>query len=252
MAENDTPSQPQRLLLVDDDAVSREVLSLLATNAGYTVPTAESGNDALTLLRAGLVVDIVLTDLQMPGICGDALAPLLRAACPAGAVILAMSASGTAAPAYDGFLRKPFPIAALTDLLAGHATIALPPASAPVLDETVFRNLAAAMGHTQRHALYTMCLDDADRRIDRMRKAAEARDHATFVREAHALRGGCGMVGATELRQLASLMEENGLPPNFDPVNISGSLDRLLAASDRLRGILNTHPEETTKDAPTP
>ena len=170
----------------------------------------------------------------------------------AAASILAMSASGTSAPAYDGFLRKPFAIAALSALLEGRAAPAPAVASTPVLDETVFRNLGAAMGPSQRQTLYHLCLDDAARRIDRMRQAAEARDHAAFVREAHALRGGCGMVGATELRQLASLMEENGLPPNFDPVNISGSLDRLLAASDRLRGILNTHPEETTKDAPTP
>jgi PAS domain S-box-containing protein len=79
------------VLVIDDNPQIREVVHRVLTSAGYRVTTAASGQDALTLLNdPELAADLVLTDVVMPGITGDAFAGRLRAARP-GMKILFMS-----------------------------------------------------------------------------------------------------------------------------------------------------------------
>ena len=70
-------------------------------------------------------------------------------------------------------------------------------------------------------------------------EARAAGDGAAYVREAHAIKGGCGMVGATELHSLADGMEASGIAP--DGISSPGMdpLDGFLAATARLRRILD-------------
>jgi len=71
------PLRQLRLLCVDDDPTIREGLSSLLATDGHTVRTAENGSNALAILdemqRAGNKVDVVITDLGMPGIDGRTL-----------------------------------------------------------------------------------------------------------------------------------------------------------------------------------
>ena len=60
---------PATLLVVDDDALNRDVLSRRLIRTGYTVLTAESGPDALDVISAHRV-DAVLLDVMMPGMSG--------------------------------------------------------------------------------------------------------------------------------------------------------------------------------------
>jgi two-component system sensor histidine kinase/response regulator len=57
------------LLVVDDDADNRDVLTRRLARQGYTVATAGSGRDALDMMR-GRVFDLVLLDIMMPGMDG--------------------------------------------------------------------------------------------------------------------------------------------------------------------------------------
>ena len=66
-----------RVLLVDDEALVREVLAEHLEDAGYGVVVAASGAEALALLAAGEAVDALVTDLSMPGMDGLA---VIRAA----------------------------------------------------------------------------------------------------------------------------------------------------------------------------
>ena len=59
-----------RLLLVDDDGNVREVLSEQLEAAGYAVLPADSPSTALALLDAGEPVDLIVSDLSMPGMDG--------------------------------------------------------------------------------------------------------------------------------------------------------------------------------------
>jgi DNA-binding response OmpR family regulator len=55
---------------VDDNARVREMLADLLELEGHTVFQADSGEDALRLMQAGLRPNLVVSDLMMPGVDG--------------------------------------------------------------------------------------------------------------------------------------------------------------------------------------
>lgn len=63
------PDKPA-VLLVDDDAIVRDVLTLSLEDAGYVVLLADSGPQALIRLDGGQRVDIIVSDLTMPAMDG--------------------------------------------------------------------------------------------------------------------------------------------------------------------------------------
>jgi CheY-like chemotaxis protein len=67
----------ERVLVVDDDADSREILKLVLGDAGFMVETARDAREALERLRAAQP-DLILSDLQMPGMSGLDLIRTLR------------------------------------------------------------------------------------------------------------------------------------------------------------------------------
>jgi len=69
---------PRRLLFVEDSAFFRNMLTPVLTAAGYEVTAVAGGEEALALVNNGLHVDIVVTDLAMPGMDGVALAEALH------------------------------------------------------------------------------------------------------------------------------------------------------------------------------
>ena len=102
-----------RILIVDDDDSLRESLELVLAAESYDVIAAEDGEKALRLIEE-TPIDIVLSDLRMPGVDGLELIPLLRRRLPDATIIL-MSAYGTEdlaieamkRGAYD-YIAKPF------------------------------------------------------------------------------------------------------------------------------------------------
>ncbi|OLZ58124.1 response regulator transcription factor [Amycolatopsis keratiniphila] len=60
---------PTRVLLVEDDVMISEALSLALADEGFDVECAETGEDGLELLAAGRF-DVILLDLMLPGIDG--------------------------------------------------------------------------------------------------------------------------------------------------------------------------------------
>jgi CheY-like chemotaxis protein len=275
---------PVRVLVVDDDAMSRDLLGILLEGEGYTVECAGSGDAALALLGDGHAVpQIVLTDIQMPGTTGTRLADGLRQACGPSTLLLAMSGSGPAPDAisqFDGFLLKPFtvlemmaaisergnsetaraplispPVAArrsrtaskpkmeghVQEVGTGNAEVELAKDGSPALDERIYRQLTDAMPGQQLQQMYAMCVKDARDRITTMRGLVAERDGAQFVREAHSIKGGCGMLGASEIYGMAARLETSGLDaPGLGGAQGVNPLDELTAACDRLERILGS------------
>lgn len=62
------------VLLVDDDDAVRDTMADILTDLGYGVLSAPGGEAALALLQRGEAVDLLLTDVVMPGIGGFELA----------------------------------------------------------------------------------------------------------------------------------------------------------------------------------
>src|SRR5213593_1733636 len=108
----------QRVLVVDDEPKMQRVLEILLRKLGHEVLLAADGQAALTLAQS-VPVDLVMTDLRMPGMDGIALLSALREHGIAAPVIL-LTAYGTVESAvtamkkgaYDYILR-PFDVEAV-------------------------------------------------------------------------------------------------------------------------------------------
>ena len=63
------------ILVVEDDDAVRSIVSAMLQKAGYSVTTAEGGDQALEICRSpGREFDLVVTDLVMPGMRGTEVA----------------------------------------------------------------------------------------------------------------------------------------------------------------------------------
>jgi signal transduction histidine kinase len=113
-----------RVLLVDDDDLVRETLAAQLEAEGYFVLSACGGEPALSLLRTTAPIDVLVTDLAMPGMNGLTLtreAQLLRSQLP---VILltgyaedALAVGGAVSGSYS-LIHKPVSGAQLADRIA--------------------------------------------------------------------------------------------------------------------------------------
>jgi two-component system, NtrC family, response regulator HydG len=110
------------LLVADDDPAVRESLERALTREGYAVVLAPDGQAALERLQAG-GIDLVLSDLKMPGLSGLELLPRAKAVAPDVDFVM-LTAFGTVEEAVramkDGatdFLTKPFQRAQLVKVV---------------------------------------------------------------------------------------------------------------------------------------
>jgi CheY-like chemotaxis protein len=88
-AERAPAREALRILLVDDDQVILETMPALLESLGHGVETASRGEEALSRLAAGLQVDLVVLDHNMPGLTGTETLVRLREQRPELPVILA-------------------------------------------------------------------------------------------------------------------------------------------------------------------
>lgn len=115
--------QGELVLVVDDEEAIRTACRSLLETTGYRVLTADHGDAALSALLAHPDVDVMLTDMMMPGMPGEALIRAVRTVRP-GLPILATSGLDTAARrqaleqlGVEEFLPKPVTPAALLGAL---------------------------------------------------------------------------------------------------------------------------------------
>ena len=127
-----------RILVVDDDVFILEMLCQVLKQYGFAVYGVSSGKAALDLLQnvGGKVggVDLVITDVNMPGMDGETLARQVKTSYP-GIPVIGMSGSieqPYADAVFDHFLSKPISLPtifqAVRRMLAEHAIRFAPPA----------------------------------------------------------------------------------------------------------------------------
>lgn len=118
-----------RILLVEDEAAVRTFAQRALVNKGYEVLCAENGDAALELLEKESLdkIDLLITDVVMPGIDGPVLAQRIRQESPNLNIIFISGYTEDRLKEYMGentyFLPKPFTLKALAakvkDVLAG-------------------------------------------------------------------------------------------------------------------------------------
>lgn len=122
----------RRILLVDDEAVVRNTLAESLEAAGYTVTPAADGAEGLKLLELAMAVDVLVTDLSMPGIDGLAVIRQAQRQRPGLPAVLLTGYAGHGAQLAVGetvsgafvLVRKPVTAAQLADRI--EALLAVP------------------------------------------------------------------------------------------------------------------------------
>lgn len=110
----------QTILVVEDEFLIRFMLADSLRELGYQVMEAADGDEGLEILVSGQVIDLLVTDVRMPGgVDGMELTRRSKSLAPARPVIVC-SADLFRSQSYpaDEFLAKPYTIDALAGLIA--------------------------------------------------------------------------------------------------------------------------------------
>lgn len=114
MTASETPAGTDKglVILVEDDAIVRMISAELLRDLHFEVAEAASGEEAMAILGSASA-DVLITDLNLPGMSGDDLARAARRVSPQIRVIFA-SGDVSKAPVdrADGayLLRKPYDV----------------------------------------------------------------------------------------------------------------------------------------------
>jgi CheY-like chemotaxis protein len=129
---------PWRVLLAEDNPINQKVAALMLDRMGYRVDLANNGFEVLTAVREK-AYDLILMDVQMPGMDGLEATRRLRAELPAGQQprVVAITASALTeqrdaclAAGMDDFVVKPVDFADLRAVFLRVAIQARPVSSA--------------------------------------------------------------------------------------------------------------------------
>ena len=105
----------ETVLVVDDHESLCELMEVILCRYGYRVLTATSGDDALQLARKIAKIDLLVTDLEMPGMRGGELALRFAVLHPTSPVVFVSSTVAPTAGGSSEFITKPFSVAELRD-----------------------------------------------------------------------------------------------------------------------------------------
>jgi CheY-like chemotaxis protein/HPt (histidine-containing phosphotransfer) domain-containing protein len=241
-----------KVLLVDDDAVSLELMALLLAHEGHQVIRANDAGAALELLSTDKTgrPDVLLVDLQMPGVSGGQLAERIRALGGPEPLLLAMSATAVQRQqllAFDGFLLKPLALDDLRRALKPKKRgrmpgirMAHPGRAAPVsvdgeaIDMAVVAKLLTMMPMESLHEVVAACIADTRASVEALKSQVREGDWAGVRQSAHRIKGAALMIGATHLARLSAGLEMGGDKEAATP----GVLHDLLSACSELERML--------------
>ena len=115
-----------QVLLIDDDQQVRTTLMETLADEGLDVDGLANAEDALVLLGAGQVPDVLVTDIDLgPGLGGIDLADMARAKHPEVEVVFISGTSsnpgGRPLREHERFLRKPVTASSLAEVIRAAA-----------------------------------------------------------------------------------------------------------------------------------
>ncbi|SDG05216.1 multi-sensor hybrid histidine kinase [Onishia taeanensis] len=257
LAATDLP----RVLVVDDVASNRLLLQELLREAGITSLLAASGEEALALAQSERI-DLVLLDIRMPGMGGEATLEALRQlggawkTCP----VIAVTAHAREEErqrllscGMHDVLIKPIDARMLIKLLGQHLGLALPtPRQSPngssetasgeshveadgelaVVDMQMGARLAGGREDLARKTL-TLLLESLDESEASLDAAWQAKDEEALLDAIHHLNGACRYCGVPQLALLAETLETRLRVQGLAAVG--PLLQELYAAMGRLR-----------------
>lgn len=261
-AEKMTPTLAQnrlrrrRVLLAEDNEINQMVAREMLQNLGLEVSLAANGAEAIKKAKTGLF-DLVLMDIQMPGVDGyQAVAAirsdprLTRQKLP----IIALTAhamSGdrekTLEAGFNDYVAKPIDAEKLTEALLRWLTAEAPlqppaPPSAPearleilLSAESKILHVSAALARLDKNGkifarLLQLFPENQGQAAQAIRQALRVNDLPLAARLAHTLKSAAAAVGADLLSQAAQTLEND-----FSSGNLAGLEEKINALEREMR-----------------
>ncbi len=228
---------PLRILLAEDNSINQRVGLLLLERMGYLADVAGDGIEVLEALRRQ-PYDLILMDIQMPGMDGLEATRRIRAEFPVErqprivaltANVLREQREACLAAGMDDFVQKPILFADLRGALsrcgalepaAAERITALPPGvgSSPLdpVRLTSLRRLGESAGKPLLQTLVDTYLAETPRRLARMREAVIRADAADLTFVAHSLKGISAQIGVVRVADLSAELERMGRDTELD------------------------------------
>jgi CheY-like chemotaxis protein/HPt (histidine-containing phosphotransfer) domain-containing protein len=246
MARKKRIERDERLLVVDDQAVNRDVATRLLERAGFQVSAVADGNAAIEVLQVESF-DLVLMDIHMPGMSGIEATAAIRAlpgeVSKIPVVALTADAIGDLGDDFEkagfsAFAAKPIDRETLVELLEqllSSGTAAVPDADGVGseivnLDPDTIETLKKAIGGASFPALLDQFASEIGEQLGSLRSALESGRLEDVRLGAHNIKGCAGTVGAMRLRGAAESLE------HADCKKDASVASDLLAELERLGG----------------
>lgn len=264
---NVTKIRGARILLAEDNPTNQRVAQLILESGGHRVTIVNNGEAALDALERASF-DLALFDLSMPIVSGLEALKLYRFSTPDPIPVLILSANVTTEIIAEcqrvgaaEFIAKPIRAVSLLNAIDRHLnsrSMDLPLASAipnpderpvftvvdtPAVDPRVLEDLGRlSTDPTFVERLVRGFRSDAERLVRTIVDALSARRYEEVKDAAHALKGGAGSVGATQLVALAQRFES----ANNETMRLKAATwsEELSRATDNVLHALEAHIEE--------
>ena len=213
-----------QILLAEDNVVNQEVAARMLRKRGHDVDVVGDGRAAVEAV-ARKRYDLVLMDIQMPGMDGFEATAQIRSTAPGrDLTIIALTAHALSgerekclAAGMNDYLTKPFKAHDLFAVVEGRPDVAstpVPAASsppsqdAPVDLETFRREMREVGVEDAVDGILDVFVQAADERIAAVTAALAAGSAPAIKRAAHAFKSSAGTIGAKRLAASLDQMEE--------------------------------------------
>ena len=253
---SETGSASLRVLVADDNATNQQVAVGLLRKLGHRADVADDGGEAVARFELGNY-DVVLMDMQMPGVDGAAATRLIRAlpGPKARVPIIAMTANAMRGDreiclkaGMDDYLAKPIDRHQLAALMKkwgpkdarpsrGSPPPSVEPANEPDV-ETAWADAEAQtclredLGEDVFQALVANFCGGLNGRLGEIDQAAARGDTAAVAMIAHGIKGSALNLGFTRIGQTASELEQAAKAKH----PFSAAAERLRQAVSQLNG----------------
>ena len=243
--------RPLRVLIADDNRMDRTLGTRLLEKRGHLVTAVESGEAALEAVERG-TFDLVLMDVQMPGIDGLETTREIRRRerrvgihLPIVALTAHEARSHCLEAGMDAYVTKPVDAYEVDEVIRRlvpvltHAEDTAPDETCP-LDEDVALERAGG-DHALLVDLAGMCLSDGPAALQRIREGLAGRDSKAVERAAHKLKGSLLVLAADPASEAAYRVEALGAQGALDQAALAlgaleSELERLRPALARIAG----------------
>ncbi|MBC7906242.1 MAG: response regulator [Rhodospirillaceae bacterium] len=227
--------RPLTVLLAEDNAINQMVARGFLQRAGHCVVVANNGAEAVELVSAGGVFDLVLMDMQMPEMDGLEATRAIRAMSGRAATlpIIALTANAMQsdeercrAAGMNDYVAKPIDpdrlSAAMARVLAGSAPAETTAeiASGVLLDNDELALIESHIGHKEMTELVRMFLSVGANTCLGLAELAAEGSFDEIRHLAHDLKGMAGYAGASPLAAQAAVIEDAARDGNRTEIRV--------------------------------